>query len=116
MSTRKNVAAVRGDENAAIAAERLRIAAILESPEGKRNPAMASRLALYSSLDAETSRGILADAPAANPYLAAADRECPIGIGTTTTQIVGDPKAERLAEIAQTMKAFNASRNGNRAG
>lgn len=52
--------------------KRLRISSILESSEGKRNPAMAQKLALYSALDAETAKSILAEAPtAANPYLQA---------------------------------------------
>ncbi|MDA9498434.1 hypothetical protein [Bradyrhizobium sp. CCBAU 11357] len=111
MSKKPTVAAtVSGDRNAAIAAERLRIAAILESPEGKRNPAMAQKLALGSVLDAETARSILAEAPAANPYLAAADRECPIGLSASTVDIAADPKAARLAEIKVGMNAFNASR------
>ncbi|MGY0573557.1 hypothetical protein ACTGJ9_022800 [Bradyrhizobium sp. RDM12] len=48
--TRSNRRPVAASENAAIAAERLRVAAILESAEGKRNPAMAQKLALYSVL------------------------------------------------------------------
>lgn len=104
----KKPPAVTGDENAAIASERLRIAAILESPEGKRNPAMAQKLALGSVLDAETARSILAEAPAANPYLAAMDREGPIGLSAATVDITGDPKAARLKEIEGSMQAFNA--------
>lgn len=103
---------VTGDENAAIASERLRISAILESPEGKRNPAMAQKLALGSALDAETARSILAEAPASNPYLAAMDREGPIGLSAATVDITGDPKAARMKEIEGSMKAFNKSRRG----
>lgn len=106
----KKPPAVTGEVNAAIASERLRIAAILESPEGKRNPAMAQKLALGSALDAETARSILAEAPAANPYLAAMDREGAIGLSAAIVDIIGDPKAERLKEIEGSMKAFNKSR------
>jgi hypothetical protein len=106
----KKAPAVTGEANAAIASERLRITAILDSPEGKRNPAMAQKLALGSALDAETARSILAEAPAANPYLAAMDREGPIGLGTASVDIVNDPKAARLKEIEGSMKAFNKSR------
>ncbi|MDA9523050.1 hypothetical protein XI06_22910 [Bradyrhizobium sp. CCBAU 11434] len=107
----KKPPAVTGEANAAIASERLRIAAILESPEGKRNPAMAQKLALGSALDAETARGILAEAPAANPYLLAAmDREGPIGLSAPTVDIAGDPRAARLKEIQEGARARNNDR------
>lgn len=106
----KKLPAVTGEANAAIASERLRIAAILDSPEGRRNPAMAQKLALGSALDAETARSILAEAPAANPYLAAMDREGPTGLGAASVDIVNDPKTARLKEIEGSMKAFNKSR------
>jgi hypothetical protein len=108
----KKTLAVTGEANAAIASERLRIAAILESPEGRRNPAMAQKLALGSALDAETARSILAEAPAANPYLAAMEREGPVGLGAASVDIVGDSKTARLREIEGSMKAFNKSRRG----
>lgn len=106
----KKVPAVTGEANAAIASERLRIAAILESPEGRRNPAMAQKLALGSALDAETARSILAEAPAANPYILASEKECPIGLGAASVDINNDPKTARLKEIEGSMKAFNKSR------
>ncbi|MGY4570796.1 hypothetical protein [Bradyrhizobium sp. USDA 3256] len=106
----KKPVAVTGDDNAAIAAERLRISSILESPEGRRNPAMAQKLALYSVLDAETAKSILADAPAANPYLQAMDREGPIGLQATTIDVSNDPVAARREEIKQTARAFNNER------
>ncbi|MET4603271.1 hypothetical protein ABIB90_002749 [Bradyrhizobium sp. JR4.1] len=99
--------AVTGEANAAIASERLRIAAILESPEGKRNPGMAQKLALGSALDAETARSILAEAPAANPYIAAMDSQGPIGLTAVTVDITNDPKTARLKEIEGSMKAYN---------
>ena len=103
----KKQPAVRGDENAAIANERLRIASIIDSPEGKRNPAMANKLALYSSLDAETARDLLASAPPANPYIAAMEQQGPIGLNAAVTEIAGDAKAARLAEIKESVAAFN---------
>lgn len=105
----KTPAAVSGDTNAAVLSERMRVAAILESPEGKRNPGMANKLALYSALDVETARGILAEAPAANPYLQAMDREGPIGISAATADFTRDPKAARLKEISESVAAFNAT-------
>lgn len=110
MRSPKKVATVTGDENAAIAAERLRVASILESPEGRRNPAMAQKLALYSVLDAETARGILAEAPAANPYLQAMDREGPLGLGAASVDLSDDPKAARLKELSAGVAAFNAEK------
>ncbi|MGY3514169.1 hypothetical protein [Bradyrhizobium lupini] len=104
----KKPAAVTGEANAAIASERMRIRDILESAEGKRNPAMAQKLALDAALDVETARSILAEAPAANPYLAAMDREGPVGLSAAAVDITGDPKAARLQEIEGSMKVFNA--------
>jgi hypothetical protein len=110
--TKTTRAAVSGDTNAAILNERLRVGAILESPEGRRNPGMATELALRTALDAETAKGILAQAPAANPYLAAMDAQGPIGLlnATTADFTPADPKAERLKEIEGSIAAFNASR------
>ena len=110
MRTPKKVVAVTGDENAAIAADRRRVADILESEEGKRNPAMAQKLALYSVLDVETARSILAEAPAANPYLQAMDREGPLGLGAAMVDIPDDPKAARLKELSAGVAAFNAEK------
>jgi hypothetical protein len=109
-------AAVAGELNAAVLNERLRIHAILESAEGKRNPAMAQELALRTALDAETARSILARAPAANPFTEAMSRLGPInigeGIGANVETFVTDPRAARLKEIDGSMAAFNASNNG----
>lgn len=109
-ATARKPAAVTGDDNAAVASERLRISAILESAEGKRNPTMAQKLALYSPLDAETAKNILASAPAANPYLAAMDREGPIGLNAPVADFANDPKAARLKEIEQAVRLSNNER------
>jgi hypothetical protein len=106
----ETIAAVSGDTNATVLAERMRVAAIIESPAGKRNPAMANRLALYTALDAETAKDILSQAPAANPYLAAMDREGPIGLSAATADFTNDPKAARKKELNESMAAFNADR------
>jgi hypothetical protein len=111
----KKPPAVRGDEAAAIAAERLRISEILESAEGKRNPAMANQLALYSSLDAQTARGILATSPPSNPYIAAMDAQGPVGLAAAVADIANDPKAARLREIEELgarMRAENRRLSG----
>jgi hypothetical protein len=110
------LAAVSGDTNAAVLSERMRVSAILESAEGRRNPKMAQHLALRSTLDAETARSILAESPSANPYLDAMSRLGPInigdGIGTHVETFNSDPRAARLKEIEGSMKAFNADKNG----
>lgn len=100
---------VAGDISAAILSERLRVSAILESAEGKRNPQMATELALRTNLDVETARGLLAKAPAANPYIAAMEREGPVNVNAATADFnPADPKAARKAELAESMKQFNA--------
>jgi hypothetical protein len=104
------LAAVSGDTNAAVLNERLRIAAIIESPEGKKNPELASELALRSSLDVNTARAFLGKAPAANPYLAAMDHEGPIGLSADTPDFSGDPRAARKKEIERNVAAFNVEK------
>lgn len=114
--TKTKLAAVSGDTNAAVLSERLRVSAILESAEGKRNPAMAQELALRSSLDVETARSILSKAPAANPFTEAMSRQGPInigeGIGTSVETFNSDPRAARLKEIEVSVAAFNADKHG----
>jgi hypothetical protein len=109
-------AAVAGDLNAAVLSERLRVSAILESAEGRRNPAMANQLALRTALDAETARSILAQAPSSNPYLDAMSRQGPInigdGIGANVETFVNDPRAARLKEIEVNVAAYNDDRRG----
>lgn len=103
----KDNAAVSGETNASVLSERLRVSAILESPEGKRNPELANELALRSALDVETARAILSKAPASNPYLAAMAKEGPVSVDAATADFSNDPKAARMREIAASAKAFN---------
>jgi len=110
VATARKPAAVSSDDNAAIVSERLRISAILESAEGKRNPAMAQKLALFSALDAETAKDILASAPAANPYLAAMEQQGPIGLNAPVADFSNDPKAARLKEIEEMGARMRAER------
>jgi len=110
-------AAVSGVANKAVLSERLRVSAILESAEGRRNPKMAQHLALRSTLDAETARSILAESPSANPFLEAMSRLGPVdigdGIGANVETFNSDPRAARLKEIDASMAAFNASQRGD---
>lgn len=110
MNTKKP-APVNGDTNSAILNERVRVSAILESIEGKRNAELANELALRTSLDAESAKAILAKSPVANPYLAAMDAQGPIGLNAATVEFgPADPKAARLKEITESVSAYNASR------
>jgi hypothetical protein len=119
MTKPTKLAAVSGGDNAAVLADRMRVSAILESAEGKRNPAMANQLALRTTLDAETARSILAQAPSSSPYLDAMSRQGPInlceGIGANvaTFDSADSAKAARLKEIDASMEAFNASKRGD---
>lgn len=108
-------AAVSGETNASVLSERLRVSAILESPEGKLNPELARELALRSTLDAETARAILSKAPASNPYLAAMAKEGPVSIDAATADFSNDPKVARQREIADGMKSFNIGMGYTRA-
>lgn len=112
----EEIVAASGETNSAVMADRMRVAAIIESPLGKRNPAMATKLALYTSLDTETALSILADAPPANPYTAAMDQLGPTGVnGAKPADFSApDPKAARLKEISVNVAAFNAARRGKR--
>lgn len=102
---------VAGDLNAAVLSERLRVSSILESAEGKRNPAMATELALRTSLDVETARSILKTAPAANPYTAAMDREGAVNLNAATADFSApDAKEARKKELAESVASFNAER------
>src|SRR5262245_21572316 len=90
---------VPGTVNAAVLSERLRVAAIVESAEGKRNPAMANELALRTSMDVETAKRLLASAPASNPYIEYMNREGPVNISAATANFSApDPKEARKKE------------------
>ncbi len=93
--------------------ERLRVAAILESPEGLRAPKMARELALRSPMGADQARALLTNAAAESPFLEMMASEA---IGLSATSPSAQPaigpdgaKAARLAEIKQVGAAFNAS-------
>ncbi len=120
MTTTKRPAAVSGDANAAALSERLRIGAIIESAEGKRNPEMAAELALRTSLDPEQAKALLARAPAENPFLTAMDQVGPVGVvGSPNIAFTEDAeaaKAARLKEIRENMTAFNAANRPKRRG
>jgi hypothetical protein len=114
MTTTRRPAVVSGDANAAALSERVRISAIIESAEGKRNPAMAAELALRTSLDVEQAKAILARSPIENPYVLALQKEGPIGIETQPVNFAEDAKAARLKEIGNVTAAINAARRAGR--
>jgi hypothetical protein len=83
-----------------IAAERLRISAIMESDAGKRNPKAALKLALFSDMSAAMIGDMLAGLPVESPFVAAMDREGVIGIhGPIGAAPSGDAKSTRLQEL-----------------
>jgi hypothetical protein len=109
-SNRSLEAAQAPTVNQVLAAERIRIGAIIESPEGLRNPKMAIQLALRTSLDVESSRGLLAQAPADNPFIAAMSRETmdlnALSGDGEISSLGADPKAARAAELKRNLKGL----------
>ena len=61
--------------NEILVAERARIAAIVESPKGKRHPKSALKLALYSGMSADMAKDMLKDLPVESVFVEAMDRE-----------------------------------------
>ena len=109
------MAATKAEVAEIVAGERLRIMAILESPEGRSHPATARHLALNFSMTPEQAVGTMASLPIESPFLDAMEREGPVGVrqgspGASGTPIAGDAKERRLAEIKESTKAFNRSR------
>lgn len=84
-----------------LSAERLRVAAILESPEGLRNPEAARKMVMMGFLP-DQAKELLAGLPPANPYLAALDKEAAFAISPHHSADVfsSDPKEKRKQEIA----------------
>lgn len=106
-----NTPDVAGGINAAILSERLRISAITESPEGRRNPEMAAELALRTPMSADVARGILAKSAPANPYLAALDREGVVNVrGSEMDMTPQDPDVARAVEISESSHFTNIER------
>jgi hypothetical protein len=93
-------------------AERMRIAAILESPEGLRRPTTARKLALNGGMSDEQAIDLLRSMPTESPFLDAMHGEA-IGISSATAGAIGagsDPKQARIAEIKAAGRAYSASR------
>jgi hypothetical protein len=94
--------------------ERLRIAAILESPEGLARPTQALHLAMKTNMDPVSANELLATMPEANPFEEAMSRNA-IGIAGGSKENANGNRSEsakekRLAEIAQVGKTFNATK------
>src|SRR5437016_336516 len=99
--TNRNYPMARITAESCILTERLRIASIIESPEGIRNPKMAREFALRSPVDPLVARAILAQAPAASPFSDAMAGEV-LGLSAMNASsaiVGGDPREARLAEI-----------------
>jgi len=101
-----------GNVVAALATERARISAILESDAGKARPSLAVKLALHSTLDADTALNILTSSQPEKPYFESAmEREGGTGVNAggafAAAGSRGDPKAARLAEINGALAHYN---------
>jgi hypothetical protein len=99
-----------GNINAALAVERQRISAIMESPEGLLRPEAARQLALRSTMDAQSAVDFLKTIPAANPYVLAMQQQGPIDLGGSNVgaPVSTDAKAKRMEEIEGSMAHFAA--------
>ena len=76
---------------------------------------MAVKLALHSSLDAQTALELLTSSQPEKPYFESAmEREGGTGVEAggafSAAANRGDPKAARLAELSGSMSHFNASK------
>jgi hypothetical protein len=90
---------------------KMRIAAILESPEGQRHPKSALKFAFYTDMSADMANDMLAGLPVESPFLTAMDREGVIGISAPLgAAMTNDPKEARKAELQKTAAAFGKAR------
>ncbi len=87
-----------------IADERSRVAAILDA--GAHHPELAKKL-IFNGATVEQAKDLLASVPAANPYLAALEKEGAIDIasGLSGNVFNSDPKEARKAELAAAAQA-----------
>ena len=111
--------AVAPEINAAIAGERARISAILNSPEGLARPRAALHLALNADMPKQSVIELLAQMPsiaADNPYIRALENEA-VNIGGPNVGTAAKPgsKEARLAEINGSMAHHNQTRYGIKA-
>ncbi len=96
--------------------ERLRILAIINSPEAKQRPKLAAHLATHTSLAPDIAATTLATAPrensAGNDYLAAALAGDIVVQGFDPHKAGGvvDPKEARKTELKAAAAAHNATR------
>ncbi len=88
-----------------ILGERLRIAAIIDSPEGMQRPSLAREISLRSPMDADAAIALLAKSPVEeNPFVAAMNKE---GMGLHSLGASMSAKEKRLAEIQEVGKAYS---------
>lgn len=98
----------RNDAAAAVVKDRLRVLSILESNEAKRDPAMAMRLALRTSIPADEALIVLSRSAVNNPYTAAMAREGEINIEASAANFApADPDVARAVEIAEAAHSVN---------
>ena len=98
---------VSASANETLLGERLRIASIIESPEGILRPEVARKLALHSTMDSASAVELLRSVPVANPYLAAMNLEGPVGVDSlsgASPNNAADKKQKRIEEIRRNVK------------
>jgi hypothetical protein len=97
----KSPVPISGTASSVLLGERLRIASIVESPEGLARPAAALQLALRSTMDVQSSIEMLRTIPVTNPYIAAMALEGAVNVNSVGGSSVGgdDAKTKRLAEL-----------------
>ncbi|MGA2494257.1 MAG: hypothetical protein ABSF67_15145 [Roseiarcus sp.] len=99
-----------------LAAERMRVSAILESEEGRKRPALAMELALRSPMSVDAATALLSkaavesrNASAAEAFARALSAEA-IGVTSLGADTIGgDVKEKRIAEIKR-----NVGKKGQR--
>ncbi|MCW2284903.1 hypothetical protein M2323_002743 [Rhodoblastus acidophilus] len=99
----------------AILAERVRINAILNGPEGKKRPNVAKELALTTNMTSAQVANILQKMPVESPFLEAMSIEGPVGVASAFADARnlspgGDAKASRAEEIAKTAAGYAVAR------
>ena len=115
MAMKKPVAsapAPRMSENEIRMDERLRLASILESEEGKKHPKAALKFALHTNMSPAAANDIMSSMPAESPFLDAMAKEGEVNIGTAFGQsaVTGDKKSARKAELAQVAEGYAVGR------
>lgn len=92
---------MKAETATAVAGERARISAILESPEAKGREGTALRLALHSDMEVAEAIDLLATTPKSeNPFVSYMDKVGHSGLPAQSGPVPNNERAQRTAEIA----------------